>query len=443
MMGKLGKSAYLELFWVAAGQGVTLLLGIVTLKILTSLLGPESYGQFALGLSIAGGLNLFFYGPLSQAVSRYFHICSESGHPAALDRVLAQALKRVSWGVVLGGALIAALLEILSLAQWIVLVLVALGYGIFSGVLSVYLAQINTRRQRRRYSMLQSADAALRLMAATALIMCWAHSAVLALAGFLLGSLLVCGLARKNSGEEGHSEALPPASSVQSLGQDFTRYAASFSLFAVPGIFAVYGDRWLIQQAMTDADVGIYVALAQIAAAPANLLLSIFSQTLNPILFQRAGAASSPASVRASRFLLYRALVFFVFSLFVVVVVSAIFGATLVQWMTSAAFAQHGSLLWNLVLSAAVFQIGQALAAEAFVYNRPFLMFFPKTAHALVFLGLAFLLVGERGLEGVALAAVFAAFVYLILVVVMNAWGGRHYARQNVASKTGSVEECV
>ncbi len=423
----IGVRARTELLWVASGQVTSLLLSILTLKVLTFRLGPEGYGQFALGLSIAGGLNLFLYGPLSQAVSRYVHVCSGPGDMNTLNQVVSAWLRNAFRGVLLAGFVLVAILWGGSLAQWIALVFVALGYGVFSGMLSVYLADINTRRQRRTYSILQSSDAALRLMVAMILVVWWAESAVLAMSGFMVGSLLVGAVAYRMAGKGVPADTLPPASSAHLFSADFTRYAISFSLLAVPGIFATYGDRWLIQQTMTDADVGIYVALAQIAAAPANLLLSIFSQVLNPVLFQRAGAANSPGSVRASRILLYRALVLFVIVLATLVVASAAFGVTLVQWMTSAAFAHHGGLLWNLVLSAAIFQVGQALAAESFIYNRPFLMFFPKMAHAAIFLGLASVFVAGRGLGGVAWAAVVAAFSYLALVLATNSWAGKRY----------------
>jgi hypothetical protein len=173
---------------------------------------------------------------------------------------------------------------------------------------------------------------------------------------------------------------------------------------------------------VTQSDVGIYVALNQIAAAPANLLLAIFSQLLHPILFQRAGGGQALASVHASRMLLYRALSVLVVVLFGIVAVSALFGEWLTGWLTSTEFARHGGLLWQLALAAGIFQIGQALAAETFVHNRPFLLFFPKMAHAVSFLGLAYLWILPRGLEGVALAAVVAALIYLLLVAVTNAW---------------------
>lgn len=419
----IGARARSELFWVVLGQGCTLLLGVLTLKLLTVLLGPEEYGSFVLALSITGLLNLFFYGPLGQAVSRYFHVCADAGDMPAFVATKSLLLRRAAWLVAVPGGVALVVLSLLGLPEWSLMAALALGYGLCAGVLSVDLADFNTRRQRRSYALLQSGDALLRLLFAVMAVYCLETRATGALAGFLCGSLVFALLARR--GLDSQQTATEQAPGAPPVAAGFTRYAASFSLFALPAAVATYGDRWLIQQALTAADVGIYVALAQIASAPANLLQAVFSQVMNPILFQRAGAAGSPAALRASRRLLYRTLLLLLSVLLAVVAVSVLFAKEIVMLMTSAAFADYAHLLWLLVLAAAIFQLGQGLSAEAFIHNRPALLLFPKVAHAVVFIGLALALVGKSGLPGVAYAAIVAACVYLGLVVLNNAKAAR------------------
>lgn len=427
-----------ELFWVGLGQGGTMVLGLLTLKLLTNLLGPDEYGTFVLALSLAGLLNLFFYGPLAQAVSRYLHVSVDTDRMAEFVAVKTLMLRWSIWVAVLLGVVVLTILSLLNLTAWSLVALLALAYGLCAGILAVELADYNTRRQRRAYALLQTGDAVLRLLLAAAIIYFLGDQAHWALAGFLCGSLIFAVLARRGLQDQQaspglESQALPPSSPPSTptltpqvstglpIKSGFMRYAASFSLFALPAAAAAYGDRWLIQQTLTAADVGVYVALTQIANAPANLLQAVFSQLMNPILFQRAGAASSPEAVRASQRMLYRTLLVLLLLLLAVVAVSVLFAEEIVVLMTSAAFANQAHLLWLLVVAAAVFQLGQGLAAEAFIHNRPFSLFFPKMAHALVFLGGALMLVQSMQLAGVALAAIVAASVYLALVVFSNA----------------------
>lgn len=415
-----------ELIWVALGQMFTLLLGIATLKALTSLLGPEDYGRFALGLTVAGALNLFIYGPISHAVARYIHLCPQHDIAMALDRVVAFVLRWCST-VVIAVGIVAALATGLSLGvAWGVLLSITVAYGVSSGVIAILLADMNTRRRRRGYAVLQSADALLRLIAAALLVSVTGAAGTAAMTGFLLGSLaaLVLGKFVLKS----HTPAFGKVTGLFAKGQlgwGFGKYVLSISVFAVPAILASYGDRWIIQHSLSEAHVGVYVALAQIANAPANLMLAVFSQTLNPIIFQRAGSAGPDEAMHSGRRLLYRALFLLSILLASVTLGSYVFGEWIVRLLTSPGFVPYANLLWVLVLAAALFQAGQALASEAFLYNKPFLLFLPKLAHAVIFLGLSFWLVTSRQLEGVAIAAVVGAAVYLPLVMRVNARAAR------------------
>jgi O-antigen/teichoic acid export membrane protein len=423
----VGSRVRAELLWVAAGQGLTLLLSILTLKVLTVQLGPEEYGQFALGLSFAGVLNLFLYGPLTQAVQRYFHVCQERGQAAEFDGLLGKLLRILAWSVAILGFLLGGLAQVWQ-AEWVerwgILIFPALAYGVANGSLLVYLADINTRRQRRAYAILQSLDALLRLVGA-ALLAAWVSArAGLALSGFLAGSLLSL-LLMWHFRRQSLPRSIAPCS-WQALAvpggwvRSFAAYAASFVVFAIPSMLTGYGDRWIIQQNLSAADVGIYVALAQIANAPANLLLAIFSQALNPILFQQADRSNAEASRQASRHLLYRSLLALMSLLAVMVGFCFAFDEWIVGLLTRSDFVPQAHLLWQLVLAAAFFQFAQALSSELFVYNRPFLLFVPKMAHAALFIGLAVHGIARSGLQAVALASIVAAVVYLGLVVLAN-----------------------
>lgn len=435
----IGRVARPELLWVALGQVLILLQRILALKLLTSLLGPEHYGRFEIGLTVAGSLTLFVYGPLGQALARYFHICSGRGTLGEMDRLVAYLL-RVSAVIILfvgGAATILATTR--SGIAWGVLVAVALVYGVSSGRLSVYLAELNTRREQRGYAMLQSADALFRLAAAATLILIAGATGTAAMGGFVAGSLVSLLIVRFVMGKAPAGRDVRGLFSAGALGREFGGYAFSISLFAIPAMLAGFGDRWIILQTLSPAHVGIYVVLSQIAYAPANLLLAVFAQTMNPVIFQRAGDTSSASAMRASRRLLYRALLLLAAFLIVVAGFSYAFGEVIVRLMTSADFAPYAKLLWVLVLSAAIFQLAQALASEAFLYNRPLLLFLPKLLHAATFLGLSLWLVRGRQLEGVAIAGVAAAAFYLALVLAINAYAARAYGLTSSSSSGGGT----
>ena len=80
-----------ELAWVVTGQLLAFLGGFAGIKILTNVLGPEGYGQLALGLTIAGLLNMFVYGPIGQVVLRFFSVYRERGELSIYFTILKNA----------------------------------------------------------------------------------------------------------------------------------------------------------------------------------------------------------------------------------------------------------------------------------------------------------------------------------------------------------------
>jgi len=53
-----------EMIWVVVGQILAFLGAFAGVKILTNVMQPEGYGLLALGMTIAGLLNMFIYGPI-------------------------------------------------------------------------------------------------------------------------------------------------------------------------------------------------------------------------------------------------------------------------------------------------------------------------------------------------------------------------------------------
>src|SRR5436309_11128530 len=95
-----------ELFWIVLGQVLMLAGGMVGIKLLTNVMGPEKYGQLALGITIAGLLNLFVYGPISSTALRFCSIYRNMGQLPIYYYVLkkAHSICALLLGILLLGA---------------------------------------------------------------------------------------------------------------------------------------------------------------------------------------------------------------------------------------------------------------------------------------------------------------------------------------------------
>lgn len=94
-----------ELSWVAAGYLLNLAGLAAAIKLLTTLLGPLAFGEYALGLAIAGILQGIIYGPISQATMRFFADHKDKGRLTHFFDFLTRLQTKVAVHIlVLGGA---------------------------------------------------------------------------------------------------------------------------------------------------------------------------------------------------------------------------------------------------------------------------------------------------------------------------------------------------
>lgn len=68
-----------ELFWICLGQLAVVLGGILGVRLLTYKLAPSSYGELALGMTIATVAQQIIFGPLGQSLLRFFAPAHEHG----------------------------------------------------------------------------------------------------------------------------------------------------------------------------------------------------------------------------------------------------------------------------------------------------------------------------------------------------------------------------
>ena len=414
-----------ELAWVMVGQVLTFLGGFAGIKLLTNAMGSEGYGRLALGMTLAGLLNMFIYGPMGQVVSRYFSIYRERGdldvyffvlkkaHIAAaalliLCTVAAGVLVRRWWGV-----------------DWALLVVAALLFGMVGGVNSSFLALQTAIRQRKIVALHQAADTWARPVLAIFGLWVLGNGAPSAFVGFMAGTLLIV-LSQgvcvwrspriRGHWQAPHERAIP----WQPASREYFAYASPFILFAGFAATSMYADRWVLQGLFGESEVGIYTALYQIGSAPVTFLMGLISQLAVPIIFERAGAMTQAAQAQSSSQLLRQVVIVSAILLVPIVTAAYFFGEPLVRILTNTAFSKSSDALWIIVSGIALFNIGQLLSIKGQNYGRPAVYLFPKAAQALSFLLLMYLLAGSHGLIGVAMALSGSSLLYLLMVVSAN-----------------------
>lgn len=423
-----------EAVWVLSGQGIAFLGGIVGIKLLTNSMSAENYGELALGVAIAGTVNMFLFGPLGQVVLRFYSACHQNGDIAAYITVLAKLHRQAIILLAAIGVPLAILAGIWLAWKWTLLLLAAIAFGVSSGLQGSLSSLVNAMRERKMAALTQGLDTWLRLGFAVVLVKWWGENqGHWAIAGYLIGSLIIIviqlGLVRRHGFL--NSTAASASNRDHVLRSDFLNYASPFLAFAGLASISQYVDRWLLQGFSTAADVGIYTAMFQIASAPVTLLMGVVTQLIIPVAFARSGNLRDHDRTLSSQRLLIRSILVVSVIYAAVTFIAYQWGDVLIILLTNTDYARYTSSFWIIVLSQALFNLAQFMVAIGLTLSRPHAYFAPKLGQAVCLVLAGVLLVRSGGVNGLAQALVVSSAVYLAWVMVVNAGLWREYVRKN------------
>lgn len=426
-----------EAAWVFVGQAFAFLGGLAGIKLLTNLMTVESYGELALGLSIAGIVNVFLFGPLGQVGLRFYSTCRENGETTTFTAVL---VRLHSQAIILLATISLPIAPLVGIAlewKWALFFLTAIMFGVLSGVQGSLLSLFAASRDRRMAALTQGADTWLRLGCATVIVYCGGSAGILAIVGYATGSLLIVATQIWVARRRGFwSDRSPPDGARSSvLRIEFLRYALPFIAFAGLASVSLYADRWLLQTFLMAADVGIYSAIFQLASAPVALLMGVATQLIIPVVFARSGNLDDHDRTRSSQRLVSRS-VLIIGAMYAALTLAAYrWGEVFITLLTNADYAKYASSLWVIVFSQALFNLAQFLVSIGLTLHKPHAYFAAKLGQAVCLLIAGLLLVRTGGVNGMAEALLVSSIVYLAWVIAVNKGLLRDYVGAN--SKLG------
>lgn len=410
-----------EASWVLVAQAFGVVASLASIKVATNYLGPADYGRFAAALAVAGIIQLCLHGAISQTAARFLFLAQAKNSLNEYFRTLA----------VLMGVAIVVVLMIWGLAHVLGL---STGLAVSNQLLFLYVtacgsqlvlvALLNAGRARKAVALANAIDALGRPLVIILAVVTFMPSPTVVLGAYTVSAALVVGvlviallrlrdtLSPMASTTQGESEA-EGTLALQMMG-----YAFPFVLFGVVGALGTHGERLLLTAWLPWEQVGVYALMSQLAITPTMLLMNLINQFYLPVIFHQdpEGRANFAPSFR--RYLLVSAV-----GTAVLAVAVLVLGPYLVWLISSKAFLGHEHLLVLLVISAGLFGMAQQLVLPGLRALRSFIYIVPKIIHSTALLASAYLLVTVSGLDGMAMASIAAALLYLVAVVVANTLG--------------------
>lgn len=417
--GRLSWRHAQELFWLCAGQGVSLLFGILTFKLLTSM-GPAEYGNYALVVTVAALVSSVFYSPLEQGFVRFYFDFAKQGQIRHFIGLFYRCL-------VFGGTLCLACGLVVAMASSQtdtslspLLVISATFFVILTSTANPFNPMLNLLRKRRENAILQMLERLLGLLfilavfrvmahtATTALVaLCGATTLVLAAKGILLHSFLP---KEQNSKEANRSDMLSVVG----------RFSLPFAASGLAGWLQFNSERWVILTFLSSADVGAYAVIITLVNFAVTVPQGILTQFATPFIYERFSGPAEAERIKEGRtFLTYLSICSAAF-VGIITLLAAFFGKDAIILLSSEQYARWWYLLPVLCLGTGLFYVGQALCLLGLSLNLPHRYMFPRIASGVLLVALNVLLLNLFGMIGIAVAICLSGLFYLFLIITVN-----------------------
>ena len=160
----LNKKYISEFLWVALGNTVNILGVLLIIKLFTKRLSPTEYGIYYLSLSVSIFVNQIFFGPLSNAVSRYFIISVSENESRDLLFNTYLIIKKIV--LILSILFIISILILINSGEYKYIFLLTSTYlfSIFTGISSIISSLQNINRQRKIAAFFQVLAAIIKIL---------------------------------------------------------------------------------------------------------------------------------------------------------------------------------------------------------------------------------------------------------------------------------------
>lgn len=412
-----------EISWLTFGQGISVLGGIVGIRLLTDVLDPISYGELALATTLVTFVQKTVSGPLGGSFLRFFASAREENQLDVYLHIVRVLLKQVTIALLCIVGLLGLGLAVLGYEKWIWLTLGTSLYALLSGY-STALGNIqNAARHRAIVVWHRVLGQWLRYLAAVGLIVLWGSSSSIAMLGYVVSAIVVLGsqfhfFRRKIVATIPQFEA--ERAEVDKSIRQMRDYAWPFSTWGMFTWAQSSSDRWALQVFSMTGDVGLYAVLYQLGFYPIVMLSNLMMQFISPIFFEHAGSGSSQSRMKRTHHLNNLLILGSVAFTVLATILAFLLHNQLFLVVVAPEYREVSSLLPWLVLSGGLFASGQSASLLLMTDLNSQGLIIPKVSTALLGVVLNFAGAYWGGIQGVVFSSVVYSLLHLLWIMYLG-----------------------
>lgn len=401
---------------LGVGHVTAALGGLVGLKLLTSLVSPETYGEVALLVGLATLGRNFFCSPVLLASLRFFPEAKRAQRVLDLRRILGRA--------VTAGTLATAIVLTLSGFIWtrfnpeglpfLGFLAVAFLLG-FEVVQALETGLLNADRQQGVFAAWTALSSWTRPLFGVGAVLLLGSSTLSVIFGFAIGLAVPYRLFHRRlvRGEVGAGSGESWSASTRA---GIRRYALPLIPLAALGWVMSLGDRYILAAWNDASAVGLYAAVYGLGSQPFTKMGGVLHNTFRPRLFNAVAEGDQAGERRI--FLLF-------LGAMVGVSIAGVIGVTLAaDWLAhiflGAAFWSAAPLIPWIAGAFALQNVQQVFETEIYAQKKTHLLLIMQGSAAGTALGLYLLLIPALGAKGAALGTFFSMAVSCLVAIWLS-----------------------
>lgn len=411
-----------EIIWLMVGQSISIALGFVTMKLLSTM-GTSEFGKYSLVLTIAAFVSAILYGPVEQGFIRFYY--------EYLNKGKARTFIHIFYGFLLttGISLLIITIPLLYFINYIInidkkiLGLLIMGlYVIIFTSSNIYNSFLNILRKRKANTLIQIAEKSLIILLLYLVTFKTKLTADLGLLVILIALLIIIILKTNylNTYVPKDINANETQKTRREIVHVIARFSWPFAIWGITGWLQSNSERWIIAKYLSTGDVGIFSLMAVLANYLIAIPSGIISQFTQPIIYEKISSKSDISEREKG----YKVFNYFILATIGIVIISTlfsiIFGDQMILLISNKEFASNWKILPILCVGIGLFTIAQALTTDGVIKNIPKVYIVPKmiTGIFAIFANVFFII--HLGILGVALSICLINLLYLLMITFIN-----------------------
>ena len=409
-----------EIGWVIFGQSINVLLGFIIIKFISKT-GPEQYGVYALILTIAAFIGLF-YGSFLQGFLRYYYHYEEINQRDGFVLLMFRFIRITIIILIAITLIISVLTPLIDKSYTFAFFLFAGLFIITSKISEFFNSTLNLLRKRKENSLLQALERLLMIIVLLAFVIFNYLDLINILLAFACISFLLAFLKiitfRK-------FVSINKTTSTQSnLQKEIVRtvliYISPFLIWGIAGWLQLNGEKWIINAILSTNDVGIYAIMMAIVNALVVIPNNIITEFATPIIFKQFANIENKENINIGRTYIRINTILIMLITIIATMLTFLWGDEIIRLISSDNYVKHWKILPLLVLGTGLFYVGQTQTLLGMGLSKPQKYIAPKLILGIGSIGLNLFFISTFGFKGISYSILLIGLMYVIYISIVN-----------------------